>query len=60
MNSKWLSSIIVHKGASTGRTKYDQDIITQVNKRTDHHDVPRIRNINKITMFLIRGPTKHS
>ena len=47
----------MHKGASDGSTKYDQDIFTQANKGTDHY-VPRIGNINKVTIALFHGSNK--
>ena len=52
------SCLVVHKWASNGSTKYDQDIFTQMNKGADHYDVPRITNINKVTILLLYSPTK--
>ena len=39
--------------------KYDQDIFSQVNKGTNHCDVPRITKINTETIFLHYDSTKH-
>ena len=30
-----------------------------MNERTDHYNVPRITNINKVTIFVLYGPTKY-
>ena len=50
--------LVAHKRASNGSIKYDQDIFTQVNKGTDNY-VPRITNINKVTVFLLYGPIRY-
>ena len=49
----------MHKRASNRSTKNDQDSFTQGNKGTDHCDVPRIRYINEVTIFLLHGPKKY-
>ena len=51
--------LVAHKWASSGDTKYDQDIFTQVNKRTDYYDVPRRTSVNKVSIFPLYGPTKY-
>lgn len=37
-----------------GVQKYFQDTFTQANKETDHYDVSRITNINKVTIFPVK------